>query len=128
MGTFAVIFVPVFYCTIFMKYLKYPLQQYYQDTDVLLCVLAKLKYYSVVTAPNTNFLWLHFNEVCFQKTESPPYLFTWLSIVVFYFFPSRCNIWSKMGKIALFVKNNDPEAIFDFFCTKKIWTPDSLPH
>ena len=33
-----------------------------------------------------------------------------------------------MGKIALFVKKNDPEAIFDFFCIKKIWNPDSLPH
>ena len=33
-----------------------------------------------------------------------------------------------MGKIALFVKNNYPEAIFDFFCTKNICTPDSLPH
>ena len=31
--------------------------------------------------------------------------------------PSRCNIGSKMGKIALFVKIN-PEAIFRLFCIK----------
>ena len=38
------------------------------------------------------------------------------------FFPSRCNIGSKMGRIALFVKNNDPEAIFDFFVPKRYGT------
>ena len=58
--------------------------------------------------------WGYFDKGGTEEVQIPP--------------PSCCNIGSKMGKIALFVKNNDPEAIFDFFCTKKIWTPDSLPH